>query len=55
MTWLYDYTFGDNAGLMNACSEAGVEYMPMVVRTPVAPLCLEPAQPEGSKKGAPAQ
>lgn len=34
IAWLYDYTFGNGPDLMQACFQAGVEYMPMVVRTP---------------------
>ncbi|KAK9834864.1 hypothetical protein WJX81_004590 [Elliptochloris bilobata] len=30
ISWLYDYSFGNNGPLMEACFEAGVEYMPII-------------------------
>lgn len=33
ITWLHDYTFFGNPELVQACVQAGVESMPMIVRT----------------------
>ena len=32
VTWAYDWTFGANRMLVQACADSGVEYMPIVVR-----------------------
>ena len=32
ISWIHDYTFFKNPELVQACVQAGVEYMPMIVR-----------------------
>jgi len=39
-TWAYDWTFGSNKSVMDACVKSGMDYMPLVVRKHSSlPLC----------------
>jgi len=31
-TWAYDWTFGANKSVVDACVKSGMDYMPIVVR-----------------------
>lgn len=42
-TWAYDWTFGSNKSVMDACVKSGMDYMPLVVRKRHSPLLCAPA------------